>query len=121
MEHNIWKDCYIKLCVNNIIDKITKSTTRTQTGIVPKGLRIKKAPAFEPVSKDFYIRWDEILYNAEKNLIELLLYESSKVEAKLEVDLSNGIRELYPDSCEDNRLEMERNEEVYSKSLKKED
>ena len=49
------------------------------------------------------------------------MYESSKVEAKLEVDLSNGIRELYPDSCEDNRLEMERNEEVYSKSLKKED
>ena len=37
-----------------------------RTGIVPKGLRIKKAPAFEPVSKDFYIRWDEILYNAEK-------------------------------------------------------
>ena len=92
-----------------------------RTGIVPKGLRIKKAPAFEPVSKDFYFRWDEILCNAEKNLIELLLYESSKVVAKLEVDLSNGIRELYPDSCEDNRLEMERNEEVYSKSLKKED
>ena len=88
-------------------------------GIVPKGLRIKKAPAFEPVSKDFYIRWDEILYNAEKNLIELLLYESSKVVAKLEVDLSNGIRELYPDSYEDKRLEMERKEDVYSKNLEK--
>ena len=90
-----------------------------RTGIVPKGLRIKNALAFEPVSKDFYIRWDEILCNAEKNLIELLLYESSKVVAKLEVDLSNGIRELYPDSYEDKRLEMERKEDVYNKNLEK--
>ena len=90
-----------------------------RTGIVPKGLRIKKAPAFEPVSKDFYFRWDEILCNAEKNLIELLLYESSKVVAKLEVDLSNEIRELYPDSYEDKRLEMERKEDIYNKNLEK--
>ena len=90
-----------------------------RTGMVPKGLRIKKAPAFEPVSKDFNIRWDEMLYKAEKNLIELLLYESSKVVAKLEVDLSNGIRELYNDSYEDKRLEMEKKEEIYSKNLEK--
>ena len=82
-------------------------------------MRIKKALAFEPVSKDFCIKWDEILYNAKKNLIELLLYESSKVVAKLEIDLSNGIRELYPDSCENKRLEMERKEEIYSKNLEK--
>ena len=90
-----------------------------RTGIVPEGLRIKKAPAFEPISKDFYIRWDEILYSAGKNLIKLLLYESSKVVAKLEVDLSNGICELYPGSYEDKRLEMERKEEIYSKNLEK--
>ena len=58
-------------------------------------------------------------YSAEKNLIKFLLYESSKVVAKLEVDLTNGIRELYPDSCEDKRLEMERKEEIYSKNLEK--
>ena len=39
--------------------------------------------------------------------------------AKLEVDLSNEIRELYPDSHEDKRLEIERKEEVYSKNLEK--
>ena len=39
--------------------------------------------------------------------------------AKLEVDLSNGIRELYPDSYENKRLEMERKEEIYSKNLEK--
>ena len=90
-----------------------------RTGIVLKGLRIKKAPAFEPFSKDFYIKRDEISYKAEKNLMELLLYESSKVAAKLEVDLSNGIRELNPDSYENKRLEMERKEEIYSKNLEK--
>ena len=53
--------------------------------IVPKGLRIKKAPAFEPVNKDCYISWDENLYNAEKNLIEFLLYGSLKIVAKLKL------------------------------------
>ena len=79
-----------------------------RTGIVPKGLRIKKAPAFEPDSEDFYIKWDEILYNVEKNLIKLLLCEPSQVVAKLEVDLGNGIRELHPDNYEDKLLELER-------------
>ena len=88
-----------------------------RTGIVPKGLRIKKAPAFAPLSKDFYIKWDEILYNTEKNLTELLLYESLKVVAKLEVDLDNGISELDPDSFEDKRLDMERKGEIYRKSF----
>ena len=72
-----------------------------------------------PSLKIFYIRSDEILCNAEKYLIELLLYESSKVVAKLEIDLSNGIRELYLDSYEDKRLKMERKEEIYSKNLEK--
>ena len=47
------------------------------------------------------------------------MYESSKVVAKLEVDLSNGICKLYSDSYEDKRLEMERKEEIYSKNLEK--
>ena len=54
-----------------------------------------------------------------KNIIELLLYESSKFVAKLEVDLNNEIRELFTDSYEDKRLEMERKEEIYIKNLEK--
>ena len=38
---------------------------------------------------------------------------------KLEVDLSNGIRELFPDSYEDKRLDTERKEELYGKNLDK--
>ena len=52
------------------------------------------------------------LYNAEKNLIKFLLYESSKVVAELEVDLSNGIREFYFDSYEDKRLGMDLTENL---------
>ena len=54
MEHNTWKDCYIKLCVTNITKQNYKESIRT--GIVQKGLRIKKALAFEHVSKYFYIK-----------------------------------------------------------------
>ena len=59
-------------------------------GVIPKGLRIRKNPAFEPISDDFQIKWNKILYNAEKNLVELLLYESSKVVAKLEIDFNKN-------------------------------
>ena len=42
-------------------------------GVIPKGLRIRKNPAFEPISDYIQIKWDEILYNVENNLVELLL------------------------------------------------
>ena len=86
-----------------------------RTGIAPKSSRIKKPPAFEPVSKDFHIKYNKILCNAKKNLTELLLYELSKVTAKLEVDLSNGIHESCPDSYEDKRLDMERKRKYIAK------
>ena len=37
-------------------------------GVIPKGLRIRKYPAFKPISDDFQKEWDKILYNAEKKL-----------------------------------------------------
>ena len=41
-----------------------------QRGVIAKGLRIRKDPAFEPISDDFQIKWNEILHNAEKNLAQ---------------------------------------------------
>ena len=61
--------------------------TSLNTGLIPNGLKTKKLPAIAPVSEDFNTNWDEFLYNAEKNLVELLLYESSKVIAKIQVEL----------------------------------
>ena len=41
--------------------------------VIPKGFRIRKDPSFQPVSDDFRIKWSKVIYNAEKNLVELLL------------------------------------------------
>ena len=56
-----------------------------KTGSIPNGLRIKKSPAITPVTEDFHRKWQHILYDAEKNLVELLLYEASQVVAKIQI------------------------------------
>ena len=76
-------------------------------------------PAFQPSSEDFFIKWEEILYNAEKNLVELLLYESSKVMAKIEVDFSNEIHKLHPDDYKTKLNELSHNNKFYKKQLEK--
>ena len=35
-------------------------------GIIPSGLRIKKEPAFVPVTEDFHSEWNSVLFEAEK-------------------------------------------------------
>ena len=34
---------------------------------MPNGLKINKSSAITPVSEDFNTKWNEVLYNAEKN------------------------------------------------------
>ena len=60
-----------------------------------------------------------ILYNAEKNLVELLLYESSKVIANIEIDFSNEIYKLHPDDYNAKRIELTNNNKFYKKQLEK--
>ena len=69
--------------------------TSLKMGLMPNGLKINKSPAITPVSEDFNIKWNEVLYNAEKN-VELLLYESSKVIVKIQVELDLEDREINP-------------------------
>ena len=38
--------------------------------IILSGLKIKKKPAFQPVSKDFEVKWNSILYKVERNIVE---------------------------------------------------
>ena len=60
-----------------------------------------------------------ILYNAEKNLVELLLYESSKVIANIEIDFSNEIYKLHPDDYNAKRIELTNNNKFFKKQLEK--
>ena len=39
--------------------------------IIPKGLKSKKRPAFQPVSADFGLNWNNVLYDAEKKIGEI--------------------------------------------------
>ena len=44
--------------------------------ITPARLKLKKRPAFQPVSAGFDLNWNNVLYDAEKKLVKLLLEES---------------------------------------------
>ena len=68
--------------------------------IIPLGLKIKKKPAFHPVSEDFEVTWNSILYNAERSIVELLLYESEKVIAKIQVEIQEEFNEKNPEKFE---------------------
>ena len=75
-------------------------------GVIPKGLRIRKDPAFESISDEFQIKWNEILYNAGKNLVELLLYESSKIVAKLEIDFNKELLNRHPNDYKEKHIHL---------------
>ena len=72
--------------------------TSLKTGLISNGLKIKKSPAITPVSDDFNTKWNKVLYNAEKSLVELLLYEPSKVIEKIQVELNLEVRKRDPEN-----------------------
>ena len=67
-----------------------------KTGLIPNDLQIKKSEAIIPLTEDFHRKRYQILYDAEKNLVELLLYVSSQVVAKVQIDLDAEIRKINP-------------------------
>ena len=84
-----------------------------------RGVRIRKDPAFEPISDDFQIKWNEILYNAEKNLVELLLYESSKVVAKLEIDFNKELLNRHPNDYKEKHIYLSKKHKGHKNELEK--
>lgn len=54
-------------------------------------MKIKIVPTFQPVSEDFFMKWEGILHNAGKNIVELFLHESAKVIARIEIFLTKFI------------------------------
>ena len=75
-----------------------------EEGIIPSGLKIKKKPAFQIVSDYFEDKWNSILYNAERNIVELLLYEVEKVIAKIQVEIQEEVDEKNPEKFERERV-----------------
>ena len=89
-----------------------------KSGLIPNGLRINKSPSIKPLSKDFNQRWNEILYNAENNLVELLLYESNKVVAKMQIDLDQEIKRIDPRNYDKARRNLDNKHANYKRMLK---
>ena len=69
-------------------------------GITPFSLRIKKAPGIVLVTKVFHKKWNKILNGRERKLIELLIVESEKVIAKIQLEVDSSINSNYPDNVE---------------------
>lgn len=70
------------------------------------GLGIRNNLAFEPVSDEFQIKWNEILYKTEKNLVELLVYESSNIVPKLEIALTKELPNHHPNDHKKKHLHL---------------
>ena len=52
-------------------------------GVTSTRLKLRKDPAFLPVTDGLQQKWDAILFNAERNLVDLLLVQTESVIKKL--------------------------------------
>ena len=88
-----------------------------EEGVTPTGLKLRKDPAFLPATDGFQQKWDAILFNAERNLVELLLVETDSVIKKLELDINKELKRLFPNSIEENRSVIKKKHQPYKKQL----
>ena len=88
-----------------------------EEGVTPTGLKLRKGPAFLPVTDGLQQKWDAILLNAERNLIELLLVEADSVIKKLELDFNKELKWLFPGSIEENRSVIKEKHQPHKKQL----
>ena len=87
------------------------------SGVIPSGLHLKKSPAFEPVTEDFNLKWDQVLYDAEKSLAKLPLHESREVIAKIELDITSEVANLNVDETVQTRRKLYTKHKVYERVL----
>ena len=68
-----------------------------QEGIIPTRLKIKSEPVFVPVIEQFNKKWNSVLFNAERSLVELVLTKSDNVNAKIEIEFNQELEKQYLD------------------------
>ena len=71
---------------------------------------------YTPITPNFYNEWNEVLQKAEKELVNLLLIESSKVVEKTERDVEEEIRTQYQTDYDRKRLKVEEQYHVIERS-----
>ena len=86
-------------------------------GLIPFGLRIKKCLAFKFVSDTFEGKWNSILYDMEKRLVELLFRESEEVVLVVEAEIQVEIG--WSDSTNEILDDLEKKHKEYKEQLEK--
>ena len=71
-------------------------------------IQFRKKAAFTPVSEDFRSTRDKVLWNAERNLVKLLLLESDIVIGKINMDIQQHLHDEYPNNVYEKRLQVEK-------------
>ena len=86
----------------------TKFIRSSEEGIALAGLKIKKKPAFQPVSEYFEFKWNAIIFNEEWSVVQLLLYESERVIGKIEVEIQKDFIEKSPEKLKHRYADLEK-------------
>ena len=74
--------------------------------ITPVGL--KKKPAFQPVSENFEFKWNSITFDAERTIVQLLVYESENVFKKIEVKIQKKFNKRSPEKLKQRYAELDK-------------
>ena len=59
---------------------------------IPSGLRITERLPFKPLSDTFEGKYNSILYDKEKRLVELFLKNSEEAVSVVEIEIQEGIK-----------------------------
>ena len=92
---------------NTDLDLVFKKTLRYENhlkkikeclsnNVTPLDFAFKKMLAIETVNEDFHMKCYSILKNAEKQLKELLLFESETMVAKIQFEVDMLVKALFP-------------------------
>ena len=86
-------------------------------GVIPIGLKLKKKPAIDYISDGFEVQWNNVLYDAEKRLVKLLLSESEILIDKTQREVNEIIISIYDGNLEEKRDELYKKHSNYQQQL----
>ena len=62
-------------------------------------------------------KWNSVLFDAERSLVELLLTESDNVIKKIKTEFDQELKKQHPDCTDVNKLEIMQKHQGYKKKL----
>ena len=90
-----------------------------RSDVIPHGLQIKKSAQIERNSPDFEDKWNNVLLEAERKLVSLLLDESRVVGQALSRQLDELLYRTFPNSHESERQRLVNRNANYEQELRK--